>query len=285
MVEKRRNNASGLMFLCMVLSIACLISGVMLCGSLVAYAEKSSIPVASMSIVSPINEMEVDEEIYTIVRNRYNLVPSFRVEDADKVWVDRNEVNIFKFAYDNELGEVTVVGNGSKVIAPGTMNSYYFELINDGEVPVEYAVSMEAYFSNENYKIPVEAKLSDYTGRYIVGSETSWEGVLEVNRVSESGELSEGNKMRYVFSWQWPFESGNDEYDTMLGNLAVDEDLTLTVVINTIAQADENAGGGFATGDDANIGILMASTIGSLGLIVILITALKKEKEAEEDEA
>jgi hypothetical protein len=28
----------------------------------------------------------------------------------------------------------------------------------------------------------------------------------------EEGKLSEGHKARYVFSWQWPYESGNDEY-------------------------------------------------------------------------
>ena len=50
------------------------------------------------------------------------------------------------------------------------------------------------------------------------------------------------------------------------------KDLTLTVVINTTYIAVENAGGGFATGDDSNIGLLMASTIGSLGLMIILFT-------------
>jgi len=286
MIEnKNRVNASSMMFFASIMAIACLISGVLLCSALVEYAENSSIPVATVNVVEPMNEVlvEEEEEIYTIVRERYQFNPSFKIVDSEKTWVAENEVNIFKVAYDNDLGEITVQGNGNKVIAPGTMNSYYFELVNDGDVGIDYQVVMEAYLSDNVTTIPVETKLSDYTGRYILGSETSWEDVLEVNRVNEEGELSAGNTMRYVFSWQWPFESGNDEFDTMLGNLATDEDITLTIKINALATADESAQGGFATGDDANVGVFFTSTIVSFGIMMLLIVLYRKG--AKEDEA
>ena len=104
---------------------------------------------------------------------------------------------------------------------------------------------------------------------------------VDENRVNETGELSVGNKMRYIFSWEWPYESGDDEFDTMLGNLAVDEDVTLTVEINTVAMADEYADGGFKTGDDANIGIYLGA--GGVALSVIVFLVIKRRKE-EDDE-
>ena len=115
----------------------------------------------------------------------------------------------------------------------------------------------------------------DYTGKYIIGSETSWENVLNVSpeRVNETGELSVGNKMPYEFLWQWPYEHGDDAFDTMLGNLAVDEDLTLTVEINVLATADEYADGGFATGDDTNINVTLMTTIGSFAMFICSINA------------
>jgi hypothetical protein len=40
--------------------------------------------------------------------------------------------------------------------------------------------------------------------------------------------------MPYILQWRWPFDI-DDEYDTMLGNLAVEEDISLTIVIRTTA--------------------------------------------------
>ena len=88
--------------------------------------------------------------------------------------------------------------------------------------------------------------------------------------------------MRYIFSWQWPYESGNDEFDTMLGNLAVDEDVTLTIEINAVAMADEYADGGFATGDDTNIGMILTCAVGSFSVLVFLLALRRKEEENEE---
>lgn len=273
----------NMFLLSIIMGISCMISGVMLCGSLVTYAIENNIPVTTVNIVEEEDLVEVDEDIHVLVRNRVKAEPKFNVVDADQVWVENNEINIFKVEYDNDLGEVTVSGNGNKVIAPGTTNTYYFELQNNGNVGVEYQVTMNAYISDNITRIPVNAKLSDYDGRYIIGSETSWENVLAVTpeRVNDSGELSVGNKMRYIFSWEWPYESGDDEFDTMLGNLAVDEDVTLTVEINTVAMADEYADGGFKTGDDANIGIYLGA--GGVALSVIVFLVIKRRKE-EDDE-
>lgn len=274
----------NMFLLSIIMGISCMISGVMLCGSLVTYAIESNIPVMTVNLAEEEDLVEVDEEIHVLVRERVKAIPKFNVVDGDQVWVENNEINIFKVEYDNDLGEVTVFGNGNKVIAPGTQNSYYFELQNNGNVGVDYQMTMNAYISDNVTTIPVNAKLSDYTGKYIIGSETSWEHVLAVNpeRVNASGELSVGNKMRYIFSWEWPFESGDDAFDTMLGNLAVDDDITLTIEINTVAMADEYADGGFATGDDANIGIYLGA--GGVAVSVIIFLIVKRRKEEDNDD-
>ena len=288
-MAEKENRRSTVFTFAMFMAILCLISGVLLCGELLDYAIESNTPVTSIDIADSGNEVSVDgeddEDIHALVKTRIRANPSIQFSDADKIWLaGDNEVNIFKVSYDNELGDITVDGVGNKVIAPGTTNTYYFELENTGNVGIDYQVTMNAYISDNITTIPVDAKLSDYNGRYIIGSETSWENVLEVNpdRVNDTGELSVGNKMRYIFSWQWPYESGNDEFDTMLGNLAVDEEVTLTVEINAVAMADEYAEGGFQTGDDTDVAGIAIAAVASFSMFIFLLALRRKEEEDEE---
>ena len=283
MVESNKRQSKIFGF-AMMMAICCLISGVLLCSELTKRTIEDRIPVEVIDVVDEV--LDLEEDMNVLVRNRIKANPSVIFSDSDMVWInDHNLVNIFKVSYDNDSGDITVDGGSNKVIAPGTTNTYYFEIENNGNVGVEYQVTMDAYISSNMTTIPVDAKLSDYTGKYIIGSETSWENVLNVSpeRVNETGELSVGNKMRYEFLWQWPYEHGDDAFDTMLGNLAVDEDLTLTVEINVLATADEYADGGFATGDDTNINMTLMATVGSFAMFIFLLALRRKEAENEEN--
>lgn len=296
MVEKKENKKkkSPLLWFIFGLTIGCLVSFVFLASFLVDYAEKSTIPVVKVDITNDEdkiindknngeNDKNTGEDAGTIVEEYYNLKPGFKVEDAEQTWVSQNNVSIFKISYDNETGETTVSGTGNnKVIAPGTTNSYYFDLINTGNTGLDYQVSMKAYLSDNITSIPVEVKLNDHTGKYIVGTETSWENVSSMNDVVEEGKLSEDHKARYVFSWQWPYESGNDEYDTYLGNLAVNEDVTLTVEIKTLATGNSGVAGGIPTGDNTDIAIYVAIGGISCAAMLFLVILGKKDKDDEE---
>ena len=208
----------------------------------------------------------------------------FRVYDEDTVWQGETDVEIFRISYENGDGQVTVRStDGDKLLAPGTENTYRFALDNTGSNPVQYEMSMEAYFSHGEHEIPVVARVSDHTGRYLCGSPEDYEDVLELNEVSDSGTLKAGYVMPYTLEWEWPFE-GDDAYDTMLGNLAEDEDVTLTIVIKTLASyvpESQAADGGIPkTGDESGVRMAFAVMIASLaGLLLMLLISRRKQEE------
>lgn len=210
--------------------------------------------------------------------------PEFRMEA---------EAEIFRFSYDNESGKTTVIGvegNPDKLIAPGTSNLYQFTLRNSGNVALDYTLTMEAYVTGTDLWIPVNVRVWDYTNKYLVGSADSMVDVMDLNTVNESAELGAGRYAVYNLEWEWPFERGDDEYDTMLGNLAVDEDLVLHIVIRTVAEYDENPddpGTGLPpqTGDDSNITLLILLCAGSfVGLCILFIFFRTKREDRDEEE-
>ena len=211
--------------------------------------------------------------------------PGFRVYDENTVWSGETNVEIFRVTYHNGEGVATVKSNrGDKVLAPGTENTYRFTLENTGNVSLDYTLSMEAYFSHTDKPIPVVARVTDYKGNYLAGSAEEKTDVLDLNDVDQEGTLKAGYVAPYTLEWEWPFES-DDEYDTMLGNMAVDEDISLTIVIKTTASynPDPDApGGNPSTGDDMPIGLLVGiMVVSALGLLILLFAKRKREEDDE----
>ena len=206
----------------------------------------------------------------------------FQVVDETKTWEGKTEIEIFKISYENGDGRITVnSNNGSKVLAPGTANRYEFALLNTGSHAVEYEMSMEAYISDGTHMIPVEAKVYDSEGRYLAGSAERFVDVLELNQVQAAGTLKDGYVQPYTLEWQWPFEN-DDAYDTMLGNLAVDEEISLTIVINTVASYTPEEGGGIPqTGDANQIGLILG-VMG--GCVLVLLLLLWKKRSGNKNE-
>ena len=206
------------------------------------------------------------------------------------------EESIFKFSYD-ETGKITVEGaqgNDDRLIAPGTSNVYQFTLQNPGDTPLDYTMTMEAYVTGTELSIPVNVRVWDYTNKYLLGSSDNKVDVLELNTVQESAELGAGRYAVYNLEWEWPFERDDDEYDTLLGNLAVDGDLELHIKINTVAEYDENPNNPNSglvkppqTGDDSQLVLLCLLCAGSfIGLCVMVYAVIKsarKEKYAEQN--
>lgn len=206
--------------------------------------------------------------------------PGFRVEDQNTVWSGETNIEIFRISYQNGEGRVTVSSADSdKLLAPGTENTYEFALENTGNVPLEYTMDMQAYFSHEDYQIPVHVRLTDHQGSCLVGTREETVDVLALNGVSQSGTLATGYIQPYTLYWEWPFEL-DDEYDTMLGDLAVGEDITLTIVINTTASYTpaSEPGGIPQTGDEGQIGLMAGLMIVSLAGLLFLGGKLKEEE-------
>ena len=213
--------------------------------------------------------------------------PGFQAYDENTVWSGETDVEIFSIKYDNESGETTVRSkDGTKVLAPGTGSTYEFALENTGNVALDYTLEMEAWFSDAEYPIPVVASVVGHEGEYLLGSEEEMVDVLRLEEVQQSGTIAAGNIMPYALNWEWPFEL-DDAYDTMLGNMAVEEDLTLTVVIRTTASHsdDPDDPGGIPpqTGDTAHIELYAIMMVVSMAGILALLLLRDKEKEYETD--
>lgn len=219
---------------------------------------------------------------------------AFIAYDENTVWSAETEVEIFRISYDNENGDITVknnAGSNDALIAPGTSNEYIFTLENTGDAPLDYTMTMEAWVGGTELWLPVKASVRDYNNRYLLGSPTQSEDVLELNSVRDDGVLGAGRLAVYTLEWEWPFEWGNDEYDTMLGNLAADNDLTLTIKINTTAMYDPNPDDPKVsysgldspeTGDQMPIGILVIAGVSALLIVVMTFFAGCRRKEDED---
>ena len=231
--------------------------------------------------------------------------PGFEASDDKTVWTTNTKVDIFRISYVNGAHEVTVNSdNGDKLIAPGTENSYTFKLKNTGNVPLTYTVELEAYITPANLYIPLWGRLNRYDGTWIVGSRDRYEKVAALDGAHDKATLGAGKYTYYTLDWMWPYESGDDEWDTMLGNLAVDQDLTFTIVIKTRAEADTDSSGGGGggsgggsgggggggitppyTGDDSNLTLWIVIAAGSFGMVLLLLFYQRRDKRDQDTEA
>lgn len=312
---KRKRNTAGIGVVIAVLLLCELASMIVLCGRIVSYTEAKFVNVLSLTeerapniaAPAPVNSADsgetsspgaestsAEESGTDSVGSSGSKNPEFHMEA---------EAEIFRLSYDNESGKTTVIGaegNSDKLIAPGTTNLYQFTLANTGDVSLDYTLTMEAYVTGTDLRIPVNARVWDYTNKYLVGSADGMVDVMELNTVEESAELGAGRYAVYNLEWEWPFEradengdiTSGDTYDTMLGNLAVDEDLVLHIVIRTYAEYDENPDDPNAgvpkppqTGDDAPIVLLIVLCAGSFVGLCVMFFAFFKSGRKEKQEA
>ncbi len=281
----RKQNKSFVTAL-IALILCILITSSLLFSRLLGYAERESchyIPLAASLGTTRVTEGYLDSRggFTPISAYRENgpapaalaANPGFKVYDDRSVWQGETDIELFCLSYENGEGVVTVhSSNSDKLLAPGTENSYNFSLENNGNVDLAYKMDVEAYFSGGDYVIPVVVSLSDHQGRYLCGTAEEKAPVLALDGVSCEGTVRAGYVMPYTLSWEWPFE-GDDSYDTMLGNLAAEEDISLTVVINTMATYTPDPGGDDVpkTGDDGGIVLMLAIMAVSLMALLLLI--------------
>ena len=217
--------------------------------------------------------------------------PGFEAGDDKTVWGTNTQVEIFSVSYVNGEQIITVKSdNGDKVIAPGTENSYTFKLKNTGNVALDYTVEVDAYFTPADIEIPITGRLNRYDGKWVVGGKDEYAKVSVLDTAEDNATLGAGKYTYYTLDWLWPFESGNDELDTMLGNLAVDQELTFTIVIKTTATESSNPydDSGITppqTGDNTNLTLWIVLAVSSFAMMIFLLFYQNKEKRRDSAEA
>ena len=217
--------------------------------------------------------------------------PGFEASDDKTVWSTNTQVEIFKVSYENGEQIITVKSdNGDKVIAPGTQNSYTFKLKNTGNVALNYTVELEAYITPADITIPITGRLNRYDGKWVVGGQDEYVTVSVLDTAKDNSTLGAGKYTYYTLDWLWPFESGDDELDTLLGNLAAEQDLTFTIVIKTTATESSNPydDSGITppqTGDNSNITLWIVLAVSSFLMMLFLLFYQNKEKRRCDAEA
>lgn len=200
--------------------------------------------------------------------------------------VYHKEIQIFHAEYDND-GNITVKSDfGDKVIAPGTENSYDLYVKNVGTVPISYILEAESHITvdvnGKQTEIPIQASFYTPRGSYLLGGEEGLENLDKLDGVTDRGGLSSKHQAKYTLTWSWPYD-GDDEFDTLLGNLAAEgEELIIKVAFNVTASYDPSAEGGVpATGDTTSIGLWIALFVISTFSLMILLFLRKKENDEE----
>lgn len=203
--------------------------------------------------------------------------------------VYHKEIQVFYAEYDND-GEITVkAADGDRVVAPGTQNQYDLYVRNVGDVPISYILEAQSFLTvnvdGEEVQIPVDASFSTPKNNYILGDDNNLEHLSGLDGAKDNYGLSPEHQAKYTLTWGWPF-NGDDEFDTLLGNLAAEgEELTVKVAFNVTAAYDPNAGGGSPiTGDSSNIGLWVALFVISTFTLIILLFLRKRENDEEKSQ-
>lgn len=210
--------------------------------------------------------------------------PSFFVSDDKRVWGNNTDIDIFRASYANGSGKIIASGkNGDKIIAPGTSNTYLFHLTNDGNVAINYEMNVFASLSDnlKSYTVPVKVRLSDETGAWLCGNADTWEDFTDLNGVNKKAVLGADSYSACYLEWEWPFDSDDSSFDTLLGNLASNEELVLTVNIDITAEYSpdpDSQGGMLQTGNNTHMELWILLMILSFAVLTVTLVISRRKR-------
>lgn len=330
---RRGRTALIVLILCAMLTIGTAASAAVLGGSLSRYSQKEShviplvpeeqqlravgervtVPAAKEETPTPTESPEAASETTApqTVTIRWNMAAqnnntaraseyrgNLRVYDAVRSWSTETQVDLFKESY-NESGSVTVKAeDGEKVVAPGTSNFYTFTLENNGNLPLDYTISLKVENDNESAEsktdIPLEWRLLNGNAKPV----TDWRGYSETAEVMEESALAARNRNNYTIEWRWAFERGADadRTDTELGDLAAEQLLDAKATITVYAEerngqipsVTPKPSGGWQgkplwpkTGDNSNLILYTVLMTISGGGLLLLVQGVRQRKKRE----
>ena len=117
----------------------------------------------------------------------------------------------------DEVGLVTAdreIGVFDKTIHPGSEGEFDFEIINPHAKNIVYEMDVKQYYNGQEVTdFPMFYKLK-MNNVYIAGLDNwvSYSSLSFANLI-----IPDNSTQSFTLEWCWPFESGDDEHDTLLG--------------------------------------------------------------------
>lgn len=188
-------------------------------------------------------------------------------------------LNVFAMEYQNDSGEVTISGaDGDKVLAPGAVVDYTIRIRNTDRTAIDFLLAPKVGFLSD-ITLPIKVRLIGPGETYIAGSATEWVDMEQLNQIEQQQTLLPNEVVEYVFQWQWPFESGNDDYDTWLGSHVGDNAVgaELSFSIHATANTDAALNGGIFGYRTNEVFYLILIILLLIAAIVLLIIRLCKK--------
>ena len=113
------------------------------------------------------------------------------------------------------------------------------------EADIDFVLSIGGV-SQKDYNFPLKVRLYDDKGLYLIGSEAEYVQVQKAAIAQHPGLLGANSYQTFTLELYWEFEGGNDELDTLYGDLSAQKGVNLTLKINTYAEEhiDPTAQGG-----------------------------------------
>ena len=213
------------------------------------------------------------------------LVDYIRMDDREVLLQSNLDtaLDLFSVQYENESGEISVSGmKGQRVIAPGTSVEYTIRLRNKDKVAIDCElIPVVSYISD--HPVPILVRMLDGDGNYIVGDARTWMTVEELSSLCEKETLVKGESTEYVFQWKWEFESGDDAYDTQLGQTATKEKVGVSVAFTVHAAANTTLGenGGVMQSGLGEILFVGGAILLWMAAIALMVLMIRRRRESD----
>ena len=115
-------------------------------------------------------------------------------------------------------------------LSPGADGAYKFEIENPTDTDLEYTVTVtDANDWGGGSPVNFRLKMNNV---YVVGNENTW---MKAEDVFLTGlQFPSSSKQGFILEWSWPYESGNDEYDTAVGQMGGIYTLHISITAESI---------------------------------------------------
>lgn len=140
-------------------------------------------------------------------------------EKGGPVWAQNTTISLF--------ADRTGSGEDKKLM-PGSKGSYEFLVSNKNTYGIIYRMKITA--PQEQLLLPLHYRLKS-GGKYLCGDSKTW--LTAEQLAAASVKLDSGMQKEYLLEWYWPFEGGDDAYDTLIGTA---DNLEYRLIVNIVIE-------------------------------------------------